>query len=218
MLSYASPQHSVEDQATEKITLAIKVSKARARQERLRVAFIAFGVSLLATAVIGFILYQQHMAFTAEIMGELSGVRADEGYRVSGEGHTNGPAIVKYPSGQVAVNGVKTVEFMADHTVLNVGENTLKLQVVPKSGPTRTLTLHVAIYYEILSQSGPQKDGSYALTLSVAPGWTLRGAELDREVDGARVFTLITQSPATLVLTNIKGNTVQYNELIELSP
>lgn len=125
----------------------------------------------LGVLIAGLVLYATR--FRAELVDTFEVTRTSSGYAVKAGLLTSGPAIARHPGGQTPVDGSAELRFELPAASLHLGDNPIEVHV-DGQGSTRTLTLHVMVYYHrVAPPPAPPKRGTWVhLGLEVLPGWT----------------------------------------------
>lgn len=170
------PAQSVRRRGPETITadqmhFALQSTRAEAALARKarRTSRIMF-VLVAGLLVAGALLYATR--FQAELVGAFQVTRTSSGYAVKAGLVTSGPAVVRHPGGETAVDGSAELDFEIPTAALVLGDNSVALDVVGDA--TRKLTLHVMVFYHRLAPplTPPTRGTPVHLGLEVQPGWT----------------------------------------------
>lgn len=187
----------------------------RLRRRHFMVLVVTAVLAALAT-VVG--LSWVDDGFRAELAGDLTVTRTSSGYLVQVGVRTSAPARVSHPGGRAVVDGDQRLRFELEDARIRLGDNPIVLSVSPGQGRTRTLTLHVMVYYKLVAEPSPPD--AVRARLELQPGWRVRlpsGGRVEARADGVYGLVLTpgpVPRPLHFILEAPDGRTLPFDEAL----
>ena len=188
-------QEAAELVAVARIAAATAETERDAQRRRIRKVTWVLGLIGLTALVFSALVYRSRHAFEASVVGTLDVRRGGTGYAVSVGLSASRPAQVFLPAGAVPegpLEAAGTIHFQMPEAAMAVGDNRLKLRVVPKDDPTaaRELGLQIKVYYRI--EDAPTSAPTFGLSPAPSSGPTpvpTPGSELEFRLRFVTGFT-----------------------------
>ncbi|MCB9536388.1 MAG: hypothetical protein H6704_08995 [Myxococcales bacterium] len=158
-----------------RIAAAVAAEERRAARTRTRRLLTFLAVAAVAAAVAATFALREKTAFRAQVGQGMTVVRGDAAYDVRLTVETSGPAVVRHPGGEAAVEGRAELRFDVPADSMQVGDNALELLVTPTEGAPVVLRPKVTVFYRLSAPAlGPPRAGTpVEATVRLMPGWTV---------------------------------------------